>query len=171
VLFGGMAGRFAFQRSWQGDCEECQQDDRDHQRDGVFVRRRGRVHVGRQRWHHHRGDREQHQHSGGARPLRADALGAMAQASDGEGRSEYQQQIGEDRTDQRGLHHHHQTGFQCEQCNEQFRQVCCPTNIFRHSGRTHEVGEIRNLLSITHKTAADSGFPRRQVGAGPGMTM
>src|SRR6185437_14484292 len=41
------------------------------------------VHVARERWNHHRGDRQQHQHRGGTCALRVDVLRAMPQTTDG----------------------------------------------------------------------------------------
>src|SRR6185312_451895 len=123
VLLGGVARGFALERSGQGDREQHEQDYRDDQRHRVFMWRRRRMHVARERRHHHRGDGQQHQHGSRAGALRVDALRPVAQAAYGEGEAQHKQQVGKDGTDQRGLHHHHQAGFQREQRDEQFRQV------------------------------------------------
>jgi hypothetical protein len=59
--------------------------------------------------------------------------------------------------------HRSATIFRCSAC-----VVWYPGNTFRHSGRTHEVGEIRNLLSIVEKQQQiDSRHPWRSRYAPP----
>ncbi len=85
---------------------------------------RGRgVQVGRERRDEQRRHGQHEQQADVARGVRAEALGSVAQSADEECQAEHQQDVREDRADDRGADDVVEPGVQREQRDEQLRQV------------------------------------------------
>ncbi len=94
---------------------------------------RRRVELRGQAGQHERRGRECEQDGGRSRPAVIEALVAVLQTADEERRAQNQQQVGEDRADQRRLDHRQEAGAQREERDEQLRQVA--ERALQHAGR------------------------------------
>ena len=103
--------------------EHDEQDDRDEDADLLGVAGVRRTRHRRQGRHRERGDREHQQHRHRADRLSVEPLRAVAQAAEEEGEPEHEQRVGEDRADERRLHHDDEPRLQAEDRDEELGQV------------------------------------------------
>ena len=121
------------QRRGQRQGEDDQQHDRDGDRQRLLVMRGRRVRLRREARQHQRGGGQRHQHARRARPADGEPLRAVLQAAHDERQAEHQQQVGQDRADDRRLDDDQVTLAQREERDEQLRQIA--ERALQHAGR------------------------------------
>src|SRR5262249_3779439 len=89
----------------------------------LFVRGGGRVQAQGQRRDDQRGDRERDERRHHARLAAVEGLRSIAQSAEEEGESEYQEDVGQDRADERRLYDGDQARAQREDADEELGQI------------------------------------------------